>query len=237
MPETFKILLLIFFLSSVWTSSVILQEKFTSTDYLSYFNRQCSYTDPGCNNHYATLNFQGTTRLRISIFPEDKTFSKGSPTDPRTELRMKENALKPGVQYTTTWNVNIQNYTPGYYFCFLQLFNANAGPGVMLRWENDQYSLWFDDVKTHIILKGSIQEDIDQTSSWRVTTKLENNNNGYAKVERKRSSESSFSTLGEYKGKTQIGADDHYVKIGIYTQHTDVKRLDMYVNDLEIVQD
>jgi len=236
MSEIFKFLLFILFLSSAWSSSLILQENFTTADYVSYFNRQCSYTDPTCNNHYAILTFQNQTSLRITILPGDQPFQNGSPTDPRTELRMIQDAIKAGVQYTITWNLNVQNYTEGYYFCFFQLFNANAShPEIMLRWENEQYSLWFNASNQHIILKGSMQEDVGQTSTWRVTATLKSNN-GYLKVERKRSSENSFSLLGEYTGQTQSGTDDHYLKIGIYTQHTDVQRLDMYVNDLEIVQ-
>ena len=248
----FSLFIFSHFLLSSYASILIMNEPFQSTTYVHNFNMQCSYDDPGCKEHFAlaTLSSKeypsneepliedpenGSNFLRVAVHADDLEFQKGSTTEPRSELRSKLDLIKPRTLYTITWNVNIQKYTTGYYFCFAQIFDPVEGPNIMLRWQRDEYELWVDGTKT--ILKGTLDEDLHHTTTWRLTVRLDSSN-GLVKVERKRSSDSVFRVLGEKTGKTiKSGGGEHYVKLGIYTQHVDVEEMDMYVNKLTIIQD
>jgi len=54
---------------------------------------------------------------------------------------------------------------PGFWFCFMQLFMDTA-PNIMLRWELDQYVVYF--ASGHVQLKGDISSDVGKWINWRV---------------------------------------------------------------------
>ena len=215
-------------------SQLILSEPFSANSYLNNFRRQCSYTDPGCSNHYSLEPLNGRSMLKISIFEDDSEFSKGSPTDPRTELRSVKNLVQSGSLYSITWDVYIKKYNPEYSFCFLQLFDAtHDGPNVMIRWQHDQYKLWADGRNT--LLKGSIQTDIETLVTWKVNVFMSSGDNGKIEVFKRVSGENSFESLGHLSGAVEeYGSDQYYLKLGIYTQHNDVKDMDMYIANLKV---
>ena len=230
-----KLLILLISLSTISCSQVILNEPFNSNSYQSNFNRQCSYLDSGCSKHYGIEVISGTPMLRISIYNGDKEFSEGSSTDPRTELRSVKNLINSNIAYTITWDVYIKTYNSGYSFCFLQIFNdIRQVPDIMLRWENNQYSVWSD--QKHTVIKGTLSDDLHQKSTWKVEVKMSSGSDGYVKVYRKTSRDSGFVEMGQLSGKNEDYAkDQYYVKMGIYTQHTEVQNMDMYVSNLKIV--
>ena len=174
--------------------------------------------------------------LKISIFAGDSEFSQGSGTDPRTELRSVKNLVQSGSQFSITWDVYIKKYNPEYSFCFFQLFDAtHGGPNVMIRWQHDQYKLWADGVGRNALLKGSIQTDLEKSVTWKVNVFMSSGNDGKIEVFKKVSGQSSFESLGQLTGAVEkSGSDQYYLKLGIYTQHTDVKDMDMYVANLKV---
>ena len=103
----------------------------------------------------------------------------------------------------------------------------------MIRWQHDQYKLWADGRNT--LLKGSIQTDIETLVTWKVNVFMSSGDNGKIEVFKKVSGESSFESLGHLSGAIEkYGSDEYYLKLGIYTQHTDVKDMDMYIANLKV---
>ena len=227
-----RLFLIFSLLLSLSYSEILLWEPFSTNTYLINFKRQCSYTDPGCSNHYSLESLM----LKISIFEGDSAFMQDSPTEPRTELRSLKNLVQSGSEYTFTWDVYIKKYNPAYSFCFLQIYDAtHAAPNVMLRWQNNQYKLWANAVGRNTVLTGSIQRDLETFVTWKVNVVMSSGTNGKIEVFRKGSGESSFESLGQITGTVEKeGNNEYYLKMGIYTQHTDVKDMEMYVSNLKV---
>ena len=177
----------------VQSSRLLLKEPFADDSYLEAFNLQCSYNDVGCKRHFALTKESETPFLLINISPKDIPHTPTSQTSPRSELALRKSILAPGVEYQITWNVNILHYPAGYAFCFMQAFDGMNGPNVMFKWIRNRYELWAN--QRRIILAGTLAEDLNQISTWKVTLLL-HSENGYVIVDRKRSSESHFRRLG-----------------------------------------
>lgn len=235
MFSKFFLLSILLFLNA---STIIFENSLTKEPLPSNIRKQCSYNDPSCPHHIRVSLLHQKPKLMFSIYPSDKSFSKGSPTHPRSELSIHQPVISQHITYSITWDVTITHYSNGYQFCFMQVFGEK--PDIMLRWEGGQYQLWVDENKEHkykTVLKGNISQDIGQTSTWRVTFRLSNQENGFVNVERKRSGEGDFEFMGGMKGRTSMkNGEKYYSKVGVYTIGDNIMRTDIYLNNLVISQ-
>ena len=226
---------LLCFLSISLVFSHIFEEKFDNNNYEKSFSKQCSYDDhPECSEHFGIHESNGSKRLKISVFSTDHSFEKDSPTEPRSELALRALTIEPQVDYIITWNVKISHYVAPFEFCFFQLFanKVSPGPNVLIKWKRNEYELWVEQHRTN--LKGNLGDDLNNTSIWRISFKMDMKK-GYFKVERKSHSDKAFVLLGSMKGKTSCSnSETHYLKLGIYSQTTDVKDMTMYLSNLTI---
>lgn len=219
-------------------SSIIYKEAFADNSYTSFFHKQCSYDDAGCNHHYAIENDENVNKLKVMIFSADKTHASSSPTAPRSELGSIHDFVEYGVEYVFTWNMHIKYYSNNYNFCFFQLFQEGPsyGPNVMIKWKRGEYELWVEkngEGKFRTNLKGHLNEDLYQMTTWRIIVKMDKE--GYIRVERKREHENSFTLLGKMDGETAQATDaTHYLKLGIYSQQEHAENMIVDLNDLVI---
>ena len=229
-----KLTIFLFSISSIFSSKILLQESFKDSNYLKSFNLQCSYNDRGCQRHFGLTKLSNSPFLLITLLPSDLPHTQSSDTSPRSELRMKEDIFSPRVTYQITWNVNIQKYSEGFAFCFMQAFNGDKGPNVMIKWIRNRYELWANGKK--VILTGTLAEDLHQLSTWRITLHLDPKN-GFLQAERKTSKDTGFKNLGKLSGSTMpSNGVNHYLKLGAYSQQEKAQEMHMLVNDLTIVQ-
>lgn len=172
------------------------------------------------------------------IFSEDKAHASSSPTAPRSELGSINDFVEYGKEYVFTWNMHIKDYSNNYNFCFFQLFQEGPsyGPNIMIKWIRGEYELWVSkngEGKYRTNLKGHLNEDLYQMTTWRIVVKMDRN--GYVMVERKRENETSFTLLGQMHGETaQASGATHYLKLGIYSQQEEAENMVADLNNLVI---
>lgn len=167
------------------------------------YDKHSGYSDSNPNEQYYSLHSIG---LRISIYAGDKSHTKTSPTDPRSEISVLD-ILKDNIDYSISFDQLISEYPSGYQFCWMQVFAAN-GPNIMLRYRGGRYQLLSFAGK--LTLLGELSEDIGKWTNWRLNFKLATSG-GYIKVYR------DGKLIGSIEGNTS-GGDHSHLKHGIYSQ-------------------
>jgi len=209
--------------------------SFADTGYTSVFSEQYSYdqhTTSGHAKHFDVGEHGGRSSLRVRIYHDDKALSSGSTTCPRSELSQKDkaNGLKTEIDYVAEWDWQLQQFTVGYQFAFMQIFGRN-GPNIFLRYvrpdgRRDRYQLMcekchcsLDDQCAHhsndqlfVDLPGDASDDMNKWITWKVEFRLSSGSAGYLRIYR------DGQQLHAYKGPTSDGSNHHF-KLGLYTQH------------------
>jgi hypothetical protein len=194
-------------------------------------NNEAKYFDVG--------NYGNRKALRIRIYEGDKTAWQGNPSCPRSELRPRtRDMLKTDTDYTAEWDWQLQQYTPGYVFNFMQLYGGapRNRPNVMLRLgsHNKQgYNVLCEQCSkpgNDFNIPGNAGDDIGKWIKWRVEFRLSTSSHGYLRFYH------NGKQVYKYSGKTSDGSN-HNWKTGVYTQgHPDckVKNTVAYLSNLRI---
>jgi len=198
-------------------SHVILNLPLTNlksiTEISPFFRFQYSYDKHGGfpnispNPKYFRITEQG---LEINIYNGDQTFSKGSPTSPRSELAGMGvlGSIKDNRVYQISFSQLISKYPYSYDFCWMQLFGA-TGPNILVRLKNGVFELCVKHVAC-LRLPGHISQDIGLWVNWRLDFLLATSG-GFISIFR------NSVQLGVLRGNTS-GGNNSYFKHGIYTQ-------------------
>jgi len=220
--------------------TTIIGENFSSNSFLNLFSEQCSYDDQGCSNHFKLVDYNGQSYLECKMLSTDLPFKDDSKTKPRTELSFKDKMLiKNDKEYVVTWNILMKEYSnPAYEFSLFQLFSTIGGPNVMLRWNNKRYELYIISTGNKFFPVGELTEDLYQITTWRVSFRISQGNNGYVRIQKKLQTETKFSLVGE---KTNIPTaytknDQTYLKLGIYTQCEKPFDATMLINNMTLAE-
>jgi hypothetical protein len=221
------------FLLALVTPACAWKVSFADTSYTSVFSEQWSYdqqTQDGHDRHFDVGRHGGRDALRVRIYHNDKAFTSSSPTAPRSELSQKSKTdLVQDVEYTASWDWQLESYTSPYYFAFMQLFGG-SGPNIFLRWEFDKYILWCEACSTYRMdFEGNAANDVGKWIHWEVRFKL-STSNGYLRVLR------DGKEVKSYQGVTSTGPG-HYLKLGLYTQHAETAMdTSALLSSLEVTQ-
>ena len=211
---------------------------FEDTSFKNVFGEQWSWNEPSEElKHFNVGSCGQRTALRVSIFSGDETFSKGSPTFPRSELDyLDKTFFKVDQAYTVTWEGSVQQYQSDYMFAFAQIFDGgdnSEGPNIFLRWEQGKYLLWCVECGSgnHVELEGNMVDDVGKWIQWSLQFKLSKSKDGYIKAYR------DGKLLNTLSGQTTTSGEGHHLKLGIYTQHVDaVKDTSLCLSNLVIQQ-
>eukprot|EP00930_Biecheleria_cincta_P102587 TRINITY_DN94354_c0_g1_i1.p1 TRINITY_DN94354_c0_g1~~TRINITY_DN94354_c0_g1_i1.p1 ORF type:complete len:255 (-),score=47.66 TRINITY_DN94354_c0_g1_i1:108-872(-) len=211
------------------TNGTLQNINFDSNSDLGHFTLDYDYSQhsSGPSGHFDIVTEDGAKALKMFLGKDDKTFSKGSDTYPRTELADHEVKFQLNEEYSIKWDLKFDKINDDYQFCFLQIF-GNSGPNIFLSWQAHQYHIWVDQ-HDHVTFPGSALDDRGRFMTWEVVFKL--GGDGYIKVYK------DGSHVGNFNGWT--GGDDapYHPKFGIYTQHEDkVYDTQLFIRNLVITE-
>lgn len=169
------------------------------------YDQQASFSATNPNPKYFAL---GSNGLEINIYQNDNPFQKGSPTEPRTELRGTA-VVKDNVQYVYSFDQFLVNL-PNFDYAWCQVFGGN-GPNIILRWRSGSMALLVDQ-GDHVNVKfsGTPNDDVGKWVNWKIEFML-STSNGYVRLYRD-------NVLMATATGNNSGADNSYIKNGIYSQ-------------------
>jgi hypothetical protein len=79
------------------------------------------------SKYFDVGNHGGRQCLRVRIYDGDQSFQEDSSTAPRTELSQKsKDDIVPGVDYSLTWDWQLESLASGFQFAFMQLFDSDT---------------------------------------------------------------------------------------------------------------
>lgn len=172
------------------------------------FEFQHSYDKAEFDPTYVSASSNG---LLLSVYPGDKAFKVGSPTDPRNELRLL-GSFAEGTDYSYSIDQLITQYVPDYQFSFMQLFGA-TGPNILIRFRSGAYQIVTRNGNVHDTT--GVKPMTNVWTSWQVKFKLTNDNTGYVHLYR------NGILFLAHEGPSSVGGQS-IAKFGIYSQQPDV---------------